>query len=260
LWTFEPNTSSWREAGASNEGPEPRFGHVAVYDTATARLIIALGQGAGSKFFNDVWAFDGSRWERLMETGDAPEVRYGAGGAHEVSTNRLLISHGFTDRGRYDDSWALDLGDRSWSKIKTSGDVPIKRCLTRCAFSQASMLLFGGQTDDTPFLGDFWRLNLSDGRWQQLSPPTLPSARNLFAAALDPLTGHWYLTSGNTPDGPTADTWTFDLVSETWSSVAVTLSPPARFSADAAIAGRQVYMFGGHDGEAELNDLWVLSI
>ncbi len=261
LWAFDPRASVWRQLATPGTGPEPRFGHNAIYDATNKRLVIALGQGNGRSFFNDVWAFDASGWNQLSAgAGDAPEIRYGAGSAHEGAANRLLISHGFTDNGRYDDTWAFDLQTGSWTKATTSGDVPIKRCLTRCVWSPALnwLVLFGGQTDGDPFLGDFWHLDVPSGKWRQESPAPLPGPRNLYGAAVDG--GRWYITSGNTPNGPTAETWAYDLAQNEWSFVDVGAAPPERYSADAAIAGGKLYIFGGHDGKNEINDTWTLAL
>ena len=36
--------------------------------------------------------------------------------------------------------------------------------------------------------------------------------------------------------------------------------PPARYSADAAIAAGKLYIFGGHNGDTEINDTWLLPL
>lgn len=261
LWVFHVRERAWERREVRGPSPEARFGHVAHYDVHEKRLVIALGQGNGSAFFNDVWAFDGTGWTQLATGEGAPATRYGSGVAYDAAGGRLLISHGFTDQGRFDDTWAFGLNSNMWSRISTAGDAPIRRCLTRCAWHAASqsMLLFGGQTDTAPFLGDFWQLDVAGGVWEQRALPVLPAPRNLFGSALDETGAHWYITSGNTPDGPTPETWVYDLVDGTWSLIGVSVSPPARYSADAAYAGAELYLFGGHDGRVELDDLWMLS-
>lgn len=262
LWAFDPQAATWRQFARSGAFPEPRFGHNAMYDASRKRLIIALGQGNGGAFFNDVWGFDGAEWTRLFGEVDGPEVRYGAGSAHDTGANRLVISHGFTDEGRYNDTWVFDLDSAKWIEISTSGAFPIKRCLTRCSWHQASqsMILFGGQTDDNPFLGDFWDLDVAGRKWSERSPSPLPGPRNLFGAALDENSGRWYITGGNTPNGPTSDSWVYDFASGDWSMLTVASAAGRRYSADATIAGGKLYVFGGFDGDRELNDTWVLPV
>ncbi|HZP56086.1 MAG TPA: kelch repeat-containing protein [Dehalococcoidia bacterium] len=261
LWTFDPRSAAWTKLEPAGERPQARFGHNAVYDAAGQRLVVALGQN-GSEFYNDVWAYGAGSWTRLGGGGDAPAVRYGAGAALDPASRRLLISHGFTDRGRFDDTWGFGLGPAGWSQLDVSGGRPVKRCLTRCAWAgdTRQLLLFGGQTDGTPFLGDFWVLDADAGRWSEQRPEVLPGPRNLYAAALDPAGARWYVVSGNTPDGPTDETWAYDIASGGWARVEAQGSLPARYSADAAFASEALYLFGGHDGQGELNDLWALRL
>jgi hypothetical protein len=263
LWAFDPKTTAWRQIAASGAAPEPRFAHNATYDRARKRLIVALGQGNGETFFNDVWAFDAAGWTRLdTASTERPEIRYGAGGAYDAAGSRIVISHGFTDRGRFDDTWAFDLTGGTWTKIATTGAVPIKRCLTRCQWlpSTSSMLLFGGQTDDNPFLGDFWTLDVAKDVWTENKSPVLPGPRNLYGASLGEGGKRWYAISGNTPSGPNAETWAYDLATSAWARVdAAGEALPARYSSDAAYAAGKLYLFGGNDGKSELDDMWALS-
>lgn len=180
MWAFDAGAASWQRIAAAGAAPEPRFGHVATYDRSRRRIVVALGQGGDNAFFNNVWAWDAGGWTQLdTAAGDRPQIRYGSGGALDAAGSRLLISHGFTDRGRFDDSWSFDLGGGGWHKVSTSGSVPIKRCLTRCLWLPASgeMLLFGGQTDSAPFLGDFWLLDLAKGVWSEQRPSPVPGPR-----------------------------------------------------------------------------------
>ncbi len=263
LWTFDPKAASWRQMAPTGAAPEPRFAHNATYDGAKKRLIVALGQGNGDAFFNDVWAFDASGWTQLdAASADRPQIRYGAGGAYDAAGGRILISHGFTDRGRFDDTWAFDLNGGAWTNIATSGEVPIERCLTRCLWLPASgsMLLFGGQTDTNPFLGDFWTLDVAKGVWAENKPPVLPGPRNLYGASLGESGKRWYAVGGNTPDGPNAETWVYDIATAAWSRVdAAGEAPPARYSTDAVYASGKLYIFGGNDGKGEIDDMWALT-
>ena len=70
---------------------------------------------------------------------------------------------------------------RLWQQVATTGAVPIKRCLTRCLWqpASASMLMFGGQTDDNPFLGDLWVLDAAKGTWARASRAAAGRAKSL---------------------------------------------------------------------------------
>jgi hypothetical protein len=260
LWQFDVEGSAWAQIDAS--GPGARFAHNAFYDAGRKRFIIALGQ-SDTGFFNDVWSFDPvtSGWSQLdAASAEHPAIRYGSGGAYDVAGDRILISHGFTDTGRFDDTWQFDFKTHEWSQIATTGTVPIKRCLLRTLWvpGRNEMLLFGGQTDDNPFLGDFWSLDPVTGVWAEDAVATKPGPRNLYGA--DSTAARWYAVGGNTGDGPTGETWVYDIADDAWSIIPTAGDLPGRYSLDAAIAGTKLYAFGGNDGAGDLNDLWVLDV
>ncbi len=266
LWTFDPASATWTEIVAEDPKPAARFGHNATFDTAQQRLIVALGQGQGSAFFNDVWAFDpaAGSWSQLTSGSDQqPRERYGAGIAPDYANGRFFISHGFTDAGRFDDTWAFDLNAQGWQQIATSGPVPLKRCLVRAGWdaSNQRLLLFGGQSDPRPFLGDFWSLDVPSGRWTQKTPALLPGPRNVYGATSDLGGRRWYVFGGNTPDGPSAQLWVYDKDRDAWATIGNspgTDGPSAREALDITGVGGSVYLFGGSDGRTELEDTWIL--
>ncbi len=266
LWALDPKKAAWRRVEARGPKPPPRFGHDAFYDAARKRLVVAMGQASSGSFFNDVWAFDpaASSWRQLgVSSAMRPEVRYGAAGAYDRGGNRLFISHGFTSQGRFDDTWILDLATESWSKLSTEGRVPVKRCLTRAFWDPAGrrILLFGGQTDGNPYLGDFWSLDVGRGVWMQERQAALPSARNLYGASFDEARRRWYVVGGATAKGPAGDAWVYDAAREAWSVIkGIGSKPSARSALDVAVAGGRLYLFGGNDGTRDLDDTWVLAL
>ena len=261
LWSFDAPTGQWNEVLVDGPRPDPRFGHTAIYDAVGRQLVVALGQ-AGGTFFDDVWAFDpaSSAWSSLgASSARRPAARYGAAGAYDPA-GRLVISHGFTAQGRFDDTWLLDLTTAAWERLTTIGAVPVKRCLVRATWDPAGprLLLFGGQTDDAAFLGDFWSLDVGRGSWTEKGTGARPGPRNLYGAAGGGQ--RWYLVGGNTPDGPAADTWVYDTARDVWAPVETAGGPPARSGLDVATLGDALYLFGGADGAAELGDTWRLPL
>ena len=137
--------------------------------------MIFSGQKLGG-FFDDTWAYELARreWRQLDPGGQGPSKRYGSCAAYDVSGDRFYISHGFTDKGRFDDNWAFDLATDKWIEVSSEGNRPVPRCLHQCAFDVASgsLLLFGGQSNVTPILGDLWRFDPEDGRGRRRRPQT----------------------------------------------------------------------------------------
>lgn len=262
-WAFSANVWAGFDSGMS---PPPRHGHNAIWDAGRDRIVIFGGQ-QGSAFFNDTWAFDptagrSGSWAELPAGDSVPAPRYGAGDAFDPA-GRLLVTHGFTNSGRFDDTWSLDLAGGSWTDISPSGERPVKRCLMRAAWDTANerLLMFGGQTTDTPFLGDLWALE-SNG-WREITSEPRPSPRSFYAMVFDDESGRLILFGGRTADGPVNDLWYFDSASETWEQQLVEGEGPSpRFGHDAVWhpRGRFLLLLGGNDGSNDLNDLWELSV
>jgi N-acetylneuraminic acid mutarotase len=217
-------------------------------------LVIALGQDDSSAVYDDVWAFDPApgTWSRLS-AGTGPAARYGACGVVDAD-GRLLITHGFSTEQRFDDTWAFDLAAGSWAET-TPGDGPrpVRRCLHACALDPASgaLVMFGGRTDDDPYLADTWRLE-ADG-WQELAE-TGPSDRARSRAAT--VAGGIHVIGGEGPDGLPADAWRLDV--DGW-ELGPTGAPAARQAHAVAQGDGEVWVFGGRDAQgSELGDLWRL--
>lgn len=259
LWAYDLAADSWSLVEPANVGPSARFGHVAVWVDGMG-LVIWSGQ-AGSDFFNDLWAFEpgGGEWQRLPDGGDVPAARYGSCGAVGPD-GRLWISHGFTDTGRFDDTRTYDFATGTWAEIAIDGERPIRRCLHDCLWSSdGRFLLYGGQTDGEPALGDLWALDTASGAWSE-EPRPEPEARQLYALA--ELDGTAYVFGGaDRQRAPLDSTFTLDLATMRWQAGAPSGDrPPARSGATlvADVTRGRLLLFGGTDGAGALHDLWQL--
>jgi len=260
FWVYNLTTAQWSQVAAA--GPPARFGHNAGYDPASSRMLVFGGQAGG--FFNDVWAYapTSGTW-REIPFHDSPAPRYGAASALD-SDGRLVVSHGFTDTGRFDDTWVMGVpaGDAWVDLSPPAGERPIKRCLTRGAWDPVSgrFLLFGGQTDSAPFLGDTWQFTA--GIWLQITGEQAPSPRNLFSMVRDEEQLRALLFGGRAEDGPANDVWVFDGTTDTWSRLATQGEPPSPRNGHDAVwlpESRSMLVFGGEDADGDQNDLWELS-
>lgn len=131
----------------------------------------------------------------------------------------------------------------------------MRRCLLRTAFVGGSqLLLFGGQSNASPFLGDTWIYDLEERRWEEVTG-TSPEPRNLYV--LGSVGARAVLFGGRTASGPVNDLWVFQNGS--WSKLAAEgTQPPARSGADGAVLPEGILVFGGDSASGELNDLWRL--
>ncbi|HWH43978.1 MAG TPA: kelch repeat-containing protein [Thermoleophilaceae bacterium] len=252
LWRLDPRRGRWTRIRPRGSSPPARFGLNLLAEPGGT--LLAFGGQAGSRFFGDTWRFTPRtrRWRRVASGGPAP--RYGAGAAIDPATGRAYVTHGFTFRGRFDDTWALTGG--AFRDISPAAR-PLERCLVQAAFHEGGLFLFGGQSNPRPFLGDLWRLDTASGRWEELRPRSRPSPRNLYAAAQRGR--DWLIHGGAGARGEEGDLWRLDLGRAGFTRVRSGRRGPGARSAHAAtFAGRDLVVFGGSRGGRARRDTWVL--
>lgn len=263
LWVYEAEANSWTQLTADG-GPAARFGHNAGFDPIRNQMIIFGGQ-AESTFFNDVWVYDvaGGVWSEQPGGEAAPEPRYGAAGSLLAPGDNLYISHGFTSSGRFDDTWFFQIDGGGWMDVSAAeGERPEPRCLMRMAADpdRRRLLMFGGQSDDTPFLGDFWEFNIESRLWNQ-PEASGPSARNLYSLVRRDDSSDLVLFGGASPEGALSDIWIFRSADNTWEQLDADAGPSPREGHDAAwlSAARSMLVFGGRTDDLT-NELWILTL
>ena len=171
LYTLSIATRRWTKLAPTGDLPPARFGHTTIYDPKRQRLLLFGGQAQG--FFNDTWAYDiiANRWNQLTP-GEGPSRRYGHSAIYDPTQDRMIISHGFTDAGRFDDTWSLDLSTNRWRDISPSSGRPLKRCLHHSVYDpvRQQMLLYGGCSSGFGPCpqGDLWSFDLKSERWTEL--------------------------------------------------------------------------------------------
>jgi uncharacterized protein (TIGR03437 family) len=266
LWAYSLDRKAWTQLTAPG-APAPRFGHTLVADPSRRRLVVFGGQSTG--FFNDTWAFDiaSSAWTRL-DSGTGPSRRYGHSAVYDAARDRMVISHGFTDAGRFDDTWAFDFRTNSWRDISPSSGRPVRRCLHHAVLDASGdqMLLFGGCASGTPMpnncpLADLWAFDLRTSRWAEVVAAPRPQPRQWYGTAFDAVRRRMVVFGGS-GGGSLNDTWEFDPVARTWSQPALSGEiPPARnrHQGEAVPALNGVVFFGGRVGFSAGNDLLLLS-
>lgn len=265
-WIFDLDQAKWRQVEA--DGPPPRFGAGAVYDGANHRVLLVMGQG-DSGFFNDAWAFDLEKetWTQLKDNRAAdnePRPRYGQSAALHKD-GRVLISHGFSDQGRFDDTWAFDPVTATWENITPkSGPIPLKRCLHELAYDARDdlLLMFGGCSSGFGPCpqGDLWALDLTSRTWNELQPQgDKPSARSNPSLAYDPEQRAIFLFGGKSEGGPVSDTWVYKFDGNAWETVESEISPTPRSSQGTAYdpQQRRVYIAGGGTVEGPDMEVWL---
>jgi hypothetical protein len=265
LWIYDIGANAWTLNDSGTIPPELRFGHNAVWDPVGLRMIVFGGQHEAT-FWDNTYQYNptSSTWQRVAPTGPSvpnPAARYGAASALD-GDGRLLISHGFTDTGRFDDTWQLESGALAWADVSPPDARPLARCLVRGVWDarKSRLLMYGGQSNEAPFMDDLWAWYEEPLGWSRITREPHPSARNLYAMVYDRERLQTVLIGGRTSSGPANDVWLFHSDGETWTAAAPDGEPPSpRSGLDAAITDDgAIYIFGGQDASGDLNDLWVL--
>lgn len=266
LWAFSVDTREWRELSPAGDKPPARFGHTLNYDPVRGRLLLFGGQSTG--FFSDLWAYDiaGNRWSQLAPDAAGPSRRYGHSAVYDSARDRLIVSHGFTDRGRFDDTWAFNLAQPGWANLSPAGALPLRRCLHHAVFDRAGnqMFLFGGCASGAgpcP-LGDLWSLDLSASppRWREIRTAPSPDPRQYYGVAFDERRRRMVLHGGS-GNQVFNDTWEFDPAAGLWEKLGIQApSPRHRLQGEYAPGVETIYFFGGIAGSLPTADLLALSV
>jgi len=172
----------------------------------------------------------------------------------------MIISHGFTSSGRFDDTWAFDFSTNRWTNISPSSNRPLRRCLHHAVIDPASrqMFLYGGCASGAgpcP-LGDLWSFNLNTNTWTELTPSNRPAGRQHYGFSFDSRRNRIVLHGGSGRN----DTWLFNPSTRMWDQLP-TSGPSARSRHQGAYAAERgtTFFFGGTTNSGPSNELWALS-
>jgi hypothetical protein len=267
LWVFDRRVEGW--SPVESAGPAARFGH-AVATIQGARIMYLFGGQSADQFYNDLWSLDFATmtWTQIDDgSASAPAPRYGTS-LVETGAGKLIVSHGFTFEGRFDDTWRFETAERAWTDLTppNEADRPLKRCLHEAIWSTVDkrMLLFGGCSSGFGPCpqGDFWAFDPQETRWSQITSDTGPSARSNPAFVWDGPRKQALLFGGLTESGYDAGLWSLagEAESLAWTNSTPAEGPPARASHDLAITGPRLYLFGGTNPDGARNDLWLLDL
>jgi hypothetical protein len=265
-WVYDAAAASW--SALEGPSPSPRFGQAVAVDTARRALYLFGGQADGATFFNDTWRLDldGLTWSEIV-TGDIrPSPRYGTSAVLD-DLGHILVSHGFTFEGRFDDTWSLDPESGTWTDVSPAAETrPLKRCLHEAVWDAAGqrMLLYGGCSSGFGPCpqGDLWTFDPAARTWTDLTPAASPAARSNPALIRDDVSGGIHLIDGLTEAGYAADLWSLDLstAEPLWTEHEQgAIVPEPRASHDTAILDGAAYLFGGYGNAGPLADFWVLT-
>jgi hypothetical protein len=127
--------------------------------------------------------------------------------------------------------------------------------------NNSRLLIFGGQANGVPFLGDLWAFN--GAAWEEIGFDDGPSARNLYSMNYDVRSGRALLFGGATADGLANDTWFLDAADDDWAEVSPDGEQPQPRSGHDSVwipENSALFVFGGRGQDGDLDDLWRLFV
>lgn len=278
--------------------PPARAHHCLAYDPGIGKVVLHGGStpsGDGFEFFNDLWAWDGRRWELLARAGKRI-----SGNRLVYDGSRLLSVGGFLGNEYCAETSAWSRGE--WAVVDRSPSRALAEASIAFDSDRKTVILFGGSpgrgqsTDNMwEWNGETWKSTTAEGppprqashmaydrkrgrtvlfggigaegklladtwewdgkRWKQANGSG-PAGRASGGFVFDEKLGKCVLFGGMSANGGNADTWTWDGAS--WQEIKVA-GPPARvMTAMAYDAKRQrIVVFGGRISYPnDTNDTW----
>lgn len=260
VWAFDLSSNTWDElTPTAGDAPAPRFTANGIYDAANHQMIIWSGQGAS--FLNDVWAFDltSNAWSQFSPPDPKPNIRYGTAAIFDPQARDLVTFAGFTDQGRFDDTWRFNIDVEAWTKLPLDSH-PEKRCLHTASYDTQNhrMIVYGGQTNGPR--GDIWAFDLNQNQWADLTPNSGPAGRWFTASIYEGREHRFIIFGGNLGGSQTNEVWAFRLNEGNWEQLSPSGELPGAREGAAAIyieKENRMVVFGGR-GASDFNDVWSL--
>ncbi|HKZ63091.1 MAG TPA: kelch repeat-containing protein [Thermoplasmata archaeon] len=201
---------AWTNPLADGAGGSPpaRWGHAAIGDMATNRMVVFGGADRGSvTLYNDTWVLSNASglggpptWTNLIADGTpgSPPARWRHTAVYDASTNRMIVFGGRNASGPRNDVWVLANanglgGTPTWTNLIPDGapGSPAARVDHTAAYDAANnrMIVFGGEAASV-LLNDAWVLSNANGlggvpTWTNIvagGVPGSPLARRLHSA------------------------------------------------------------------------------
>lgn len=155
----------WAQTLVAQEvGPGPRVAHAAAYHEGLEMVVVFGGRRPDGAELNDLWGWDGSRWQALDTGSEGPSPRARHPMAYDPARDRLVVQGGGTVERDLDDTWVWTR--QGWSRL--GGGSPGPKSHHQMAYDSGSrtLLLYGGGRDGEGFGSDLWTLD--DSGWSLL--------------------------------------------------------------------------------------------
>jgi hypothetical protein len=249
LATLSLTTS--RAAQSASKAPAPRAHHSGVYDEAHKEFLIYGGFTFDEKVqrLSDVWAWNGSSWRFVGDTGVRRIV---APLAFDSKRQRTLMFGGIGD-SETNDGKLWNLEGAMWHLVKEVPDLARGDASLTYDSKRDRLVLFGGRNNEI-FLADTWEFDGTDWKQTYMSGPSLRSAGS---TAYDSARGVTVLYGGFRPLSALGDTWEWN--GDKWKFATESGPGPRSWPGMAYDSKRKrTILFGGEDEKGQFYaDTWA---
>jgi hypothetical protein len=267
------NNLSWTSVVVKGTHPSNRGGHVALYDSASNRMMLFGGEkGFPGACANDYFVmtsannFAGAKPTWVTETiaGALPPARAHHSGAYNPSTNSLIVFGGYDCTTNYfNDVWVLSnangvSGTLAWTQLAPTGPAPSPRQSASAVYNSSTntLTVFGGDAGSAPF-SDIWVLSNANGTggtpaWTEITAIGGPGVRSGHTATYDSVNNLMTVYGGWSGTALLGDAWVLSIANgqggtPSWSQIIPATAAPARrfHSAIYDPVHNQMNIFGG---------------
>ena len=284
-WSYDYNSNTWTQLSPATS-PSARYCGDMAYDSGSDRAILFGGVDRTDNGFADTWSYDYNldTWTQ-MSPEPHPTDRERHRLAYDAESD-LVILFGGIEGGtvwdpvfREDIVWTYNYESNLW--IYSGWDwvnmnpttSPGTRCGSPLVYDIESdrMVLFSGWPDlhdDGTRYNDTWTYDYDTNTWTNMSPPVLPSGRGGHAMAYyeeaDVMVMFGGVTGWQSDDEKyMADTWTYDLNTNTWTNMSPTNYPTPRIYASMGYDNESdvIVMFGGFmEDHSAGHETWIYNL
>mmetsp|Transcript_5925 Transcript_5925/g.21224 ORF Transcript_5925/g.21224 Transcript_5925/m.21224 type:complete len:537 (-) Transcript_5925:45-1655(-) len=276
LWT-RPETTG---------GPTPRAFHCC---TVIGTSVYYFGGRTGARMHSEIWKLDTNLWEwQLLRTqGASPDAREKAD-CIALDESRILVCGGYDGLRWLNDVFVVDVVACACTPVRVGGPFPPPRAGHKLAMLHQGVLMFGGETTNTQYLGDLWALKglFREGKPQGETPSSQqhqqqqdPSPRwvkmQLAGPSPSGRSGHGFVNAGarmvvyggrgdegwlNRKAVYHKDVAVIDRESVRWVRSRGEGEEPSEraFHSLTMVAKGTLLLFGGYNGKSTYGDLWYL--
>eukprot|EP00931_Biecheleriopsis_adriatica_P106502 TRINITY_DN8093_c0_g1_i1.p1 TRINITY_DN8093_c0_g1~~TRINITY_DN8093_c0_g1_i1.p1 ORF type:complete len:463 (+),score=81.99 TRINITY_DN8093_c0_g1_i1:30-1391(+) len=278
--------AKWDQLLCEGVRPAPRCYHGAVklgHDSSGSfSMLIFGGAGDGDVLHNDAWSLElcikrdrlhgsqscrGAAWKQIQQRSAlaVPTARSSFVFATWQRGGCAVLHGGLGSNGVRSDVWVFS-AEGIWRELLTNG-APIARAHHCGAVHSDCLLVYSGQDETFLTAHTVHSLDLSDGVWHEIRYHKGPSSRiDAVAAAVDSIGILIFGGVGATFEFEPMDTWLLKGVRDFGqahvvnSSASSGLRPRPSACSSLSVQGMHVYMYGGFDGQADLDELWRMDM